>query len=219
MLLYFVLFLIALIVIVVTISIKATFIFLPYVSGLMSAILLSLLFPGLKNLIPGEGRLSLFMLILAIETGIGIFTNNVQTSAPTVFFTSMLMIGLVMIVITSSMKIASWQKASAITIIYAFSAAIILLANYAHTGVAAAVARSGPASILCACLYAMTMGINLFVVLGSIWGRYLKSCFSASVYQIFDIFGTTVILAAMVITALISFTRDQHTKADYLKHA
>lgn len=199
-------------------SIRAVFTILPYISGLLGALILSFVFPGLKNIVPGEGKLSIFMLILAIEIVIGIFVNLPQTSGPMIVFCSMMFIGLAMIIICSDLEYNSWQKAVAVTILYLLSAGMILAANYESIGSIRTVARNMVTSIFVAFLYAMIIGINLLIILGYIWSGYVKTNFSNTTYEIFDNAGLGVIAIAMIVTAVLSFLRDR-SEAKYERMA
>ena len=182
---------------------------LPYVSGLLGVVFLVFAFPGLKDLIPGESKTSIIAVILIIEAIIFALVKNKQTSGPMVAFSSMFFIGLAMMVINSSIEYPSWQKTVFVTVIYVISAGIVIASNYYSTGEERDERRSIVASILVSLLYAATVAVNLLVLLGYIWAKYIKTNYSESFYKAFDNGGLVVIAIAMIVTAVVSFIRDR----------
>ena len=199
---------------VISTTITAVFAALPYVTGLITGFVLTIVFPALKNIVPGESGLSTFMLILAIEIIIGVLVHIPQTSGPMVVFTSMLFIGVGMVIASSGIEYASWQKAVAVTIIYLLAAAAILVSNYACMGHTRFEARNVVASVFVAILYAGIIGINMIVILGYIWDGYVKANFSAGTYKTFDNATMVVYAIAMLVAAVVSFLRDRYLAAN-----
>lgn len=182
---------------------------LPFVSGLLSVVFLIYSFPGLKNLIPGESKTSIFAVIILVEVFIFALVNYKQISAPMVIASSMFFIGIAMMIIVSTLEFASWQKTVFVTIMYVVAAAIVLKSNFISTGVDCSVKRNIVASVVASILYALAVGINLFIVLGCIWAEYVKVNYSQSFYEKFDNGGLIIIVIAMAITAVLSVIRDR----------
>ena len=182
---------------------------LPYASGLIGAILLTASFSVLRNIVPGEGKLSFILLIILIEILIGALVNIPQTSGPVVLLTSMIFVGLAMVVASSGIKCESWQKAIVVTIIYLISVSAILSANHSYNATKGAVKRNIFASGIASVMYAATIGINLLIILGEIWAKYVKVTASEEVYKIYDKAGLIVIAIAMAGTAILSFAHDR----------
>ncbi len=182
---------------------------LPYASGLIGAILLTASFPVLRNIVPGESKLSFILLIILIEILIGALVNIPQTSGPVVLLTSMIFVGLAMVVASSGIKCESWQKAIVVTIIYLISVSAILSANHSYNATKGAVKRNIFASGIASVMYAATIGINLLIILGEIWAKYVKVTASEEVYKIYDKAGLIIIVIAMAGTAIMSFVHDR----------
>ena len=182
---------------------------LPFVSGLLSVVFLIYSFPGLKNLIPGESKTSILAVIILVEVIIFALVNYEQTSAPMVIASSMFFIGIAMMIIVSTLEFASWQKTVFVTIMYVVAAAIVLKSNFISTGVDRSVKRNIVAGVVASILYALAVGINMFIILGCIWAEYVKVNYSQSFYEKFDNGGLVVIVIAMAITAVLSVIRDR----------
>ncbi|WP_022778258.1 hypothetical protein [Butyrivibrio sp. AE3009] len=182
---------------------------LPYVSGLLGVLFLVFAFPSLKDIIPGESKASIIAVILIIEAIIFVLVKNEQTSGPMVAFSSMFFIGLAMIVVNSSIEYPSWQKAVLVTVIYLISAGFVIASNFASTGEIRATRRNIVASILVAFLYAATVAVNLLVILGYIWAKYIKANYSEGFYKAFDNGGLVIIAGAMIVTIAVSLVRDR----------
>ena len=193
---------------------KTVFNWLPYASGFIGAIFLSWSFPALRNIVPGEGRLSFIMLILLIEILIGVLVNIPQTSGPVILLTSMIFVEIAMVVASSGIKCASWQKALAVTIIYLISVSAILSANHSYNATKEVAKRNIFASGIVSVMYAATVGINLLIILGEIWAKYVKVAASEEVYKIYDKVGLIVITIAMAGTAILSFVHDRKKNGD-----
>jgi hypothetical protein len=182
---------------------------LPYVSGLLGVLFLVFAFPGLKDIIPGESKASIIAIILVVEAIIFALVNNKQTCGPMVAFSSMFFIGLAMIVVNDSIEYPSWQKAVFVTVIYILSAGIVILSNYTSAGEVRVEKRNTVASILVSLMYAATVAVNLLVILGCIWDKYIKTNYSESFYKAFDNGGLVVIAVAAIATIAVSFIRDR----------
>ena len=91
---------------------------MPFLTGFIGAFVLSNLYPGLSNIIPGEPRSSMIALILIIEFIILVLTLNEQTGPAMVKFSCSMFVGVVMAIIHSSFECASWQKAVFVTVLY-----------------------------------------------------------------------------------------------------
>ncbi|WP_026523010.1 hypothetical protein [Butyrivibrio sp. VCB2001] len=200
--------LIAIVMMVLTFAADAIMRRLPFVSGLIGVLFLIYSFPRLKDVIPGEATTSIFAIIVLVELTIFVLLRFEQTSGPVTIASSMFFIGIAMIIYGSSIEFATWQKAVFVTFIYVLSAGIVLASNLMSTKVDCSAKRNIFTSIIASVLYAIAAGINIFVILGCIWAKYIKANFSQSFYNSFDIGGLVVIVIGMIATAIISIIRD-----------
>lgn len=70
------------------------------------------------------------------------------------------------------------------------------------------------ASGIVSVMYAATVGINLLIILGEIWAKYVKVAASEEEYKIYDKVGLIVIAIAMAGTAILSFVHDRKKNGD-----
>ena len=100
---------------------------MPFFTGLIGAFVLSLQFPGLSDIIPGEPRSSLIALILIIELIILVLTMNEQTGPAMIKFSCSMFVGIIMAIIHTCFECASWQKAVFVTVLYLLIMGIIIV--------------------------------------------------------------------------------------------
>ena len=182
---------------------------LPYVSGLLVVFFLLYAFPGLKDIIPGESKTSTFAIIAIVEILLVIFIHNEQTSGPIIVFSSMFFIAVAMIIASSGLEIASWQKAIFVTIIYLIATFAVIRSNVDSLIESRQRERNLVASIMASIINAATVGMNVFIVFECIWAKYLKLHSSEGFYKVFDNGGLVIIAGAMIVTVVVSLIRDR----------
>ena len=182
---------------------------LPYVSGLLVVFFLLYAFPGLKDIIPGESKTSTFAIIAIVEILLVIFIHNEQTSGPIIVFSSMFFIAVTMIIASSGLEIASWQKAIFVTIIYLIATFAVIRSNVDSLIESRQRERNLVASIMASIINAATVGMNVFIVFECIWAKYLKLHSSEGFYKVFDNGGLVIIAGAMIVTVVVSLIRDR----------
>ena len=193
-------------------ALGATMTVLPYISGLVVALLLTYIFPGLREIVPGEHGLSIFMVVLFVEFLVAGGVYYHKTSKAMILCSSMFFIGLAMVLVGGSLKYASWQKAAAVTIIYIIAAGIVLGSNLTNLGTDCFDERGWVSSFLVGILHALTVGINLFVVFGCIWEKYVEKNVAASAFKTFDFIVTAGAIIAMAVTVVLSMLRDRRSR-------
>ena len=184
---------------------------LPFMTGLLGSLFLLLVFPGLKDIIPGETKLSVITLIVVIELLIALLTFNQQTSGPMIVFSCLMFVDLIMGLGYSLFECASWQKATFVTVAYLAVTYFILVSNCDSLKVDRDDCRNILASLVVACMYAASVGATLLVILGAIWEKFIKLKFSEGIYNVYDRIGIAVICIAMIVTAIGSVIRDRVT--------
>jgi len=182
---------------------------LPYVSGLLVVFFLLYAFPGLKDIIPGESKTSTFAIIAIVEILLVIFIHNEQTSGPIIVFSSMFFIAVAMIIASSGLEIASWQKAIFVTIIYLIATFAVIRSNVDSLIESRQRERNIVTSIMVSIINAATVGINVFIVFECIWAKYFKFHTSEGFYKAFDNGGLVVIALLMIVTLVLSLIRDR----------
>lgn len=184
---------------------------LPFMTGLLGSVFLFLVFPRLKDIIPGETKLSVITLIVVIELVIAILTFNQQTSGPMIVFSCLMFVDLIMGLSYGSFECASWQKATFVTVVYLAVTYFILASNCDSLKVDRDDSRNIIVSLVVACMYAASVGATLLVILGAIWEKFVKLKFSEGFYNAYDKTGIVLIIVAMAVTALGSVVRDRVT--------
>jgi len=187
---------------------KLLIFFMPYVTGALAVVALWFTFPGLANIIPGEGKMSFITLLAVIELIVLILCKWQDTSGPTVLFTSSLFVDFCAMVVLDGMENPSWQKSLFHTAIYFIAMAWFVTTNHQSVGTERVGARNRFASVLVAFMYAASIGAMLLIVLGCNWSEYVKSITTEETYKIYDIGGLIFIIAAMIITFIVSIIRD-----------
>lgn len=182
---------------------------LPFMTGLLGSVFLFLVFPRLKDIIPGETKLSVITLIVVIEFIIAILTFNQQTSGPMIVFSCLMFVDLIMGLSYGSFECASWQKATFVTVVYLAVTYFILASNCDSLKVDRDDSRNIIVSLVVACMYAASVGATLLVILGAIWEKFVKLKFSEGFYNAYDKTGIVLIIVAMAVTALGSVVRDR----------
>lgn len=182
---------------------------LPYVSGLLVVFFLLYAFPGLKDIIPGESKTSTLAIIAIVEILLVILIHNEQTSGPIIVFSSMFFIAVAMIIASSGLEIASWQKAIFVTIIYLIATFAVIRSNVDSLIESRQRERNLVASIMASIINAATVGMNVFIVFECIWAKYLKLHSSEGFYKVFDNGGLVIIAGAMIVTVVVSLIRDR----------
>ena len=182
---------------------------MPFFTGLIGAFVLTLQFPELSNIIPGEPKSSMIALILGIELVILVLTLNEQTGPAMVKFSCCMFLGIIMAIIHSCFKCVSWQKAVFVTVLYLLIMGIIIVSNLESIGIESSGYRNILASIIVSFMYAASLGFTLLVILSAIWGQYIKLRFSGDFYASYDKVGMIVVIAVMAVTAIGCFVRDR----------
>jgi hypothetical protein len=188
---------------------------LPYVSGLLVVFFLLYAFPGLKDIIPGESKTSIFAIIAIVEILLVFFIHNEQTSGPIIVFSSMFFIAVAMIIASSGLEIASWQKAIFVTIIYLIATFAVISSNVDSLIESRQRERNLVASIMVSIINAATVGMNVFIVFECIWAKYIKFHSSEGFYKVFDNGGLVIIAGAMIVTIAVSLIRDRRQELLY----
>ena len=184
---------------------------LPFMTGLLGSVFLFLVFPGLKDIIPGETKLSVITLIVVIELVIAILTFNQQTSGPMIVFSCLMFVDLIMGLSYGSFECSSWQKATFVTVVYLAVTYFILASNCDSLKVDRDDSRNILVSLVVACMYAASVGATLLVILGAIWEKFVRLKFSEGFYNAYDKTGIVMICVAMALTAIGSIVRDRIT--------
>lgn len=162
---------------------------MPFFTGLIGAFVLTLQFPELSNIIPGEPRSSMIALILVIELIILVLTLNEQTGPAMVKFSCCMFLGIIM--------------------------GIIIVSNLESIGIESSSYRNILASLIVSFMYAASLGFTLLVILSAIWGQYIKLRFSGAFYASYDKVGMIVVIAVMAVTAIGCFVRDRLELSDF----
>lgn len=181
---------------------------MPYVTGFVGTLFLTLAYPPLTELIPGHPKLSVFSVAVLVEIVIYLLLRYEQTSKPTIIFTSSLLINFVALLVLSGMVIDSYQLGIFVTIVYLVGTIFFMRTNLNSQETERRTRRNIILSIFAGILYAMSVGITLFMMLGGIWQRYIKYLGDEELYDRFDKISIVVIIAAMVITFIASIIKN-----------
>jgi hypothetical protein len=187
-------------------SLRVILTLLPYLSGLLVVVFLRYNYDleiGQLN----ENVVSVIILIM-IETVIMMLSKVEQTSGPVILLLSMLFIGLLMLVIMTSLKVESLQRAIILTVIYVVGAVFVSLSNWSYNGVIRYKKRGLVLSIIVALIYAFVIGINIFIV-DRIWYDYISLSFSENALKSSQNIVAVITIIIMVCTGCISLIRDR----------
>lgn len=182
---------------------------MPYVTGFVGTLFLTLAYPPLTELIPGHPKLSVFSVIVLVELVIFLLLRFEQTSKPTIIFTSSLLINFVVLIILSGdMVIDSWQLGIFVTIVYFVGTTVLMMTNLGSQETERYERRNIILSIFAGILYAMSVGISLLIVLGGIWDSYVEYLGNEEFCERYDTISLYVMIAAMVITFIVSVIKN-----------
>ena len=187
-------------------SLRVILTLLPYLSGLLVVVFLRYNYNlGIGQF--NENVISVIILII-VETVIMILSKVEQLSGPVILFLSMLFIGLLMLVIMTFLRIDSIQRAIILTVVYVLAAVFISLSNWSYNGVVRYKSRNLLMSIIVALIYALIIGINIFIV-DRIWYDYIRLSFSENAFRSSQKTVTVITIIIMVCTSCISLIRDR----------
>lgn len=181
---------------------------MPYVTGFVGTLFLTLAYPPLTELIPGHPKLSVFSVAVLVEIVIYLLLRYEQTSKPTIIFTSSLLINFVALLVLSGMVIDSYQLGIFVTIVYLVGTIFFMRTNLNSQETERRTRRNIILSIFAGILYAMSVGVTLFMLLGGIWIRYIKYLGDEELYDRFDKISIIAIIAAMIITCIASIVKN-----------
>ena len=181
---------------------------MPYVTGFVGTLIFTLIYPSIKELIPGHPKLSVFSVAVLVELVIFLLLSFEQTSRPTIIFTSSLFINCAVLIIFCCITIDSWQLGIFCTIVYLVGTAVLLMTNLDSQETTRYTKRNIILSIFAGLLYAMSVGITFLVLLGFIWEPYIKTLGNDVFYERYDTISLYVMIAAMVITFIVSVIKN-----------
>ena len=182
---------------------------MPYVTGFVGTLFLTLAYPPLTELIPGHPKLSVFSVAVLVELVIFLLLRHEQTSRPTIIFTSSLLINFVVLLIFSGdIVIDSWQLGIFVTIVYLVGTVFFMRTNLNSQETERYERRNIILSIFAGILYAMSVGISLLIILSGIWDSYVEYLGNEEFCERYDTISLYVMIAAMVITFIVSVIKN-----------
>ena len=173
---------------------------MPYVTGAVGSLILSVVYPPIKELIPGHPNLSVISLIAIIELLIFIFISIEQTNTATVVLTSSVMINLIVLVAISDIKIDSVNFGIFTSVVYLIFMVFLLITNYGINGKNRRFSRNILWSIVSSAMYAASVGMDLLILLGLIWASYIEYIGNESLSKTYN---DVSLIASLIIMALV----------------
>lgn len=189
-------------------TITACCLVMPYITGAVTSFVLAHEFPQLKEIIPGHPSLSMISVIAIVELLIFIVINIRQTNAPAIILTSTTMINIIVLAFISDVDVDSINFGIFITIVYLGFMFLLIMTNYGNNVKGRQRSRNILESIIASMMYAASIGMDLLIILGLIWGNYVEWLNNEKLSVTYDDVSLKVSVAIMLIVFMASIVRD-----------